>query len=184
MARAFGCRIGSTPIVDVAPWKEMARSWSPFRLSVANWTVPGGGKNPVETAPANGKTGVVARQNRLAGLWRPGTGWAGAGCQSYLEAFRSDRCGSCGQSAADHDHRHHVGQCLSVFCRQESRARDGKRPRTAAPAKVATRLVAEPDLLKLQGEQREAMSPFTDIEGFSTTAEIVNSSDVIGPLDG
>mgnify|MGYP003634102025 CR=1 FL=1 len=52
------------------------------------------------------------------------------------------------------------------------------------PAKVVAQLVAEPDLLKLQGEQREAMSPFTDIEGFSTTAEIVNSSDVIGPLDG
>ncbi|MDF1775221.1 MAG: adenylate/guanylate cyclase domain-containing protein [Rhizobiaceae bacterium] len=52
------------------------------------------------------------------------------------------------------------------------------------PAKVVAQLVAEPDLLKLKGEQREATSLFTDIEGFSTTAETINPSELIGLLDG
>ncbi len=51
------------------------------------------------------------------------------------------------------------------------------------PAPVVSRLVAEPDLLKLKGEQRIATSLFTDVEGFTTTTEKITPADLIGLLD-
>ncbi len=51
------------------------------------------------------------------------------------------------------------------------------------PATVVRQLVAEPDLLKLQGEQRVATSLFTDVEGFTTTTEKITPVELIGLLD-
>ena len=51
------------------------------------------------------------------------------------------------------------------------------------PAEVVSRLVAEPDLLKLQGEQRMATSIFTDVEGFTTTTERIGPVALIELLD-
>ncbi|MCY6382468.1 CHASE2 domain-containing protein [Hoeflea prorocentri] len=51
------------------------------------------------------------------------------------------------------------------------------------PGAVVKKLVAEPDLLKLKGEQRVATSMFTDVEGFTTTTERVSPQDMIQLLD-
>lgn len=51
------------------------------------------------------------------------------------------------------------------------------------PATVVRKLVNEPDLLKLRGEERIATSMFTDVEGFTTTTERVSPVELIGLLD-
>ncbi|MEX3006922.1 CHASE2 domain-containing protein [Hoeflea sp. TYP-13] len=51
------------------------------------------------------------------------------------------------------------------------------------PGAVVKKLVAEPDLLKLKGEQRIATSMFTDVEGFTTTTERISPTEMIGLLD-
>lgn len=51
------------------------------------------------------------------------------------------------------------------------------------PGAVVKKLVAEPDLLKLKGEQRIATSMFTDVEGFTSTTERVSPQDMIQLLD-
>lgn len=51
------------------------------------------------------------------------------------------------------------------------------------PAAVVKKLVAEPDLLKLKGEQRIATSMFTDVEGFTSTTERTSPANMIALLD-
>ncbi|MEM6460637.1 MAG: adenylate/guanylate cyclase domain-containing protein [Pseudomonadota bacterium] len=51
------------------------------------------------------------------------------------------------------------------------------------PAAVVKKLVAEPELLKLKGEQRIATSMFTDVEGFTSTTERTTPAQMIALLD-
>jgi len=51
------------------------------------------------------------------------------------------------------------------------------------PAAVVRKLVAEPDLLKLRGDERIATSMFTDVEGFTTTAKRLGPVELIALLD-
>ena len=51
------------------------------------------------------------------------------------------------------------------------------------PAAVVKKLVAEPGLLKLKGEQRIATSMFTDVEGFTSTTERTSPANMIALLD-
>ncbi|MDA4847430.1 CHASE2 domain-containing protein [Hoeflea poritis] len=51
------------------------------------------------------------------------------------------------------------------------------------PGAVVKKLVAEPELLKLGGEQRVATSMFTDVEGFTSLTERISPTEMVGLLD-
>lgn len=51
------------------------------------------------------------------------------------------------------------------------------------PASVVSKLVAEPELLKLRGETRLATSMFTDVEGFTSMAETLVAAELIALPD-
>lgn len=51
------------------------------------------------------------------------------------------------------------------------------------PADVVTRLVREPDLLRLEGEERQVTALFTDIEGFTQSLRGVTPREFVGILD-
>ena len=51
------------------------------------------------------------------------------------------------------------------------------------PGAVVKKLVADPELLKLKGEQRVATSMFTDVEGFTSLTERTGPAEMVGLLD-
>lgn len=74
---------------------------------------------------------------------------------------------------------------LAGFVRAELRERALRRrfEQHLAPGVVA-RLVAEPRLLRLDGEEREVTALFTDVEGFTAMTERADPRAVVAALDG
>ncbi|WP_407155247.1 CHASE2 domain-containing protein [Bradyrhizobium sp. STM 3557] len=74
-----------------------------------------------------------------------------------------------------------AGSAYSLTRRREAFVRHRLEQRLA-PA-VVRRIVEQPDLVKLDGEQREVTSLFTDIEGFTATMHRAGPEELVATLD-
>lgn len=78
-----------------------------------------------------------------------------------------------------------AGTSLASFAMTERRGRALRRRfEQHLSAELVTRLAENPNLLRLEGEQREVTVLFTDIEGFTAMTERAEPRDLVSLLDG